>query len=238
MSRFSSIFCCLLTVTFMFSCSALFAPESVKDLSNVKGYQIDRVQFNYFGSGRVLIKKGSIHYSGSFELSLSKDRKMQLKISHLLRGTIVTIFMDGSMLQVLNQYDREYYQKLNNSNRKSNNPMLMDMDVSVWQSIFWGRSQKLETGKVEYLFKQNRPDGIVVQLKNQHIIVSYTKWMNLHGIQIPKVIKIKDDQNNSSVKFVLLKVTAPKEQELEKLVPPEDFLIKNQPFFLDLEKTY
>jgi len=238
MGRLLRIFCCLPVGIIVFTCSVFNPPESERDLSNLEGYQIDRIQFNYFGSGRVSIKKGLNHYSGSFELSLSKDRKMRLRISHPIGGTIVTIFTNGTLLQVLNQHDREFYQESNGSDRNINNPLLMGLGVPIWQSIFWGRNQKLETGKLEFLFKQDKPDGIVIPLNKLQITVKYAKWINLKGILVPKVIKVIDEHNSSSAKFVLLEVTVPREQKLESFVPPEDFVIKNEPFLLNLEKSY
>lgn len=207
----------LIFITFLLqNCRSLWLKTKKPDLPVVitaahftgfKDYLLDHVALDYIANCKVRIKTPVETLSGSCSIIVTHQRRLRLTVYSPLGGVLMAIYMDESLIQVLERSEKKFYQMKNTEANRSRILKVMNLTVAEFQEILWGR--KIRTGKsqLEFEFNNQQPFRVKKRIKGGELIVVYQKWFKYMDVWFPKLLEIEDSFRHTSIKLAITKFT-------------------------------
>ncbi|MBU3914772.1 DUF4292 domain-containing protein [bacterium] len=170
----------------------------------MKDYQVSEFEFDYTANCKARIKsKKADTYSGSCKIVVTHEKKFQLTVYYPVGGTLLAIYADEKIIQVLNRHERTFYQVENNKKNRKKIPMMTSFTIGELQSILWGRQLIRKGNDLQFLLKEKKPYEVHKKEGAYNTSILYKQWLKYEDFWFPKVMEIEDIKRGISIKLVI-----------------------------------
>ena len=162
--------------------------------------EVNNINLDYETSCKVKIKSESLNQTGKCSLILTDLGQMKFSIYHPLGGAVMVSYMDEKRIQYLNRNEKVFYQVENNPENRSKMFLnVTDLSIDDLKEIMWGRKIRELKNDIEFIEQKQA----VKWVSDQKIEIIYHKWHIVQGVNLPKLLTIKNTANGAYIKLAI-----------------------------------
>ena len=221
--KYNFFFLCTFFITGCFTTQLKPIPAQTLP-SSLGEYTIQSIDLDFFGRCKILFKRGKKKQSGSCSIYLTRQKQMGLSVYDPFGGTVLDVFMNKEVIQVVNRFEKTFHE-LKNTVQNRTQVLGMDLKISDFQSILWGRNFKSNRKNLNFRFKNGKPYIVTKESKSQKIKVKFKKWHQHLNLWFPKVLKISETRKKSAIILGITEFIPGKLEGVKELTPPEGFKV-------------
>lgn len=165
--------------------------------------------------------------NGACQLIITGDNRFKLIISAPVGGTILSVYQDDHIVQILNYHDKVFQQLKNNQVNRSRAFGFVNLNAAELREIFWGREIAGNASSLEFSYDQGRPFQIRKEMQASDQLITIKKWLTYRGIWIPKIIDFADPNREVYLKVVITSFDPAGVYELEPVGIPQGFQLRH-----------
>ncbi len=165
--------------------------------------------------------------NGACQLIITEDNRFKLTVSAPVGGTLLSVYQDDRIVQILNYHDRAFQQLENNQVNRSRVFEFVNLNVAELREIFWGREIVGDGNSLEFSYVRERPFQIRKEMQASDQLVTIKKWLSYRGIWIPKIIDFADPNREVYLKVVITSFDPARVHELKPLGIPQGFRFRH-----------
>ncbi len=199
----------------------------LRTFAELQSYQVAQIGLDYIAKCRIRIKAPNLDQNGSCQIVITHDNHFRITMFSPVGGTLLTVYQDDEQIQVLNYHDKTFLQLKNNDKNRDKAFEIVNLNVSEFRSIFWGREIDAEDTQLDFFYERDKPAQIRKRRFQSEQLVTIKKWLQYQGAWFPKTIDFRDYMRGIYLKVV---VTSFSPGLTDKLVPakiPEGFQIRH-----------
>jgi hypothetical protein len=220
-----------IAVAILFLAGCRVTPLPTTNQSQVlalKSYQIESLNLDYIARCKIRIKSKNNHQSSSCNLIVTARGELKLTLHHPLTGEIMVIYMNGKKMQIVDHDQKIFYDYRNTEESRVKFPEIPNFKVLELFEIMWGRKIKLIKSRLIFNFTtQGRPLEAAKKDHSSHLLVSFKKWREFAGIDIPQILILNDYRSKVQIKLAITEFTPGRAGELQFANIPANYLIEH-----------
>jgi len=198
----------------------------IRTFAELRFYQVAQLNLDYMAKCRIRIKAPTLDQNGSCQIVITYDNHFRITVFSPVGGTLLTVYQDNDLIQVLNYHDKTVLQLKNSAKNRDKAFEIVNLNVAEFRSIFWGREIDGENTQLDFFYESDQPVQIRKSMRQSEQLVTIKKWLSYQGAWFPKIIEFRDPMREVYLKVV---VTSFSPGLTDKLVPmevPEGFQIR------------
>lgn len=164
--------------------------------------------------------------NGSCRILITPDKRFQMTIHSRLAGTLLSVYQDNDLIQVVNYHEKSALQLKNTEENRFRAFEIVNLNVSEFRAIFWGREISGEADSLQFGYVDGRPFHIRKPFQRSDQQVTIKRWLLHRNIPFPGIIEFKDPQRQIFLKVVITSFNPGQPQEPSLLDIPGSFEIR------------
>ncbi|PCI29028.1 MAG: hypothetical protein COB67_05010 [SAR324 cluster bacterium] len=209
-------------------CQARPAPtlDLQREIKQLKAYQVQAINLDYIARCKIQIKSSTVNQSGSCSIIITAQNQMRFTAYHPLGGELLINYMDPIKIQIMDRDQKIFYDLRNNRENRKRIPEMMDLEVSEFLEILWGREISNISNELQFVYEGLQPKEVTKKTMGSHLKVRYKKWKLYQGVLFPKIILLEDLKQKTSIKLVITEFTPGKAEEVGFSEIPEGYSVR------------